>query len=125
GPDGVKRTVNLLTVARNAGLTSTVDPTIAGILSKINASQAGTGFVPISGIASEFMQNMQWSQALNTTQHFPTARLDYQVKPTLAWHGTWNLRKSDFTKGTVSYPNSPYDFFVTNGTNIHSSATPS
>src|SRR5439155_650411 len=42
GTDGVKRTVNLLTVARTAGFTSTVDPTIAGILSKINASQAGT-----------------------------------------------------------------------------------
>src|SRR2546426_1713587 len=124
GTDGVKRAVNLLSMARTAGFTSTVDPTIAGILSKINASQAGTGLVPISGIASEFMQNMQWSQALNTTQHFPTARLDYQIKPTLAWHGTWNLRSSDFTKGTVPYPNSPYDFVGPNGTNIHSSATP-
>src|SRR5205809_2299010 len=128
GTDGVKRTVNLLTVARNAGFTGTVDPTIAGILGKINGSQAGTGLVPISGIAPEFMQNMQWSQALNTTQHFPTARLDYQIKPTLAWHGTWNLRSSDFTKGTVTYPGSPYDFAgpVVNGTttNIHSSATP-
>ena len=124
GTDGVKRTVNLLTVAKNAGFTSTVDPTIAGMLGKINASQAGVGFVPISGIAQEFMTNMQWSQALNTTQHFPTARLDYQIKPTLAWHGTWNLRSSDFTKGTVQYPNSPYDFVGPNGTNIHSSATP-
>jgi len=50
--------------------------------------------------------------------------LDYQVKPTLSWHGTWNLRSSDFTKGTVPYPNSPYDFVGPNGTNIHSSATP-
>jgi hypothetical protein len=124
GTDSVKRTVNLLQVARNGGFTSTVDPTIAGMLSKINASQAGTGFVPISGIAPEFMQNIQWSQTLNTTQHFPTARLDYQIKPTLAWHGTWNLRSSDFTKGTVPYPNSPYDFVGPNGTNIHSSATP-
>src|SRR5262249_4734034 len=125
GTDGVKRTVNLLQVAKNAGFTGTVDPTIAGILGKINNSQSGaTGFVPISGIAAEFMQNMQWDQALNTTQHFPTARVDYQIKPTLAWHGTWNLRSSDFTKGTVSYPNNPYDFVGPNGTNIHSSATP-
>ena len=122
GTDGVKRTVNLLTQV--TGFTGTVDPTIASILGKINASQAGTTLVPISGIAPEFMQNMQWSQSLSTTQHFPTARLDYQIKPTLAWHGTWNLRSSDFTKGTVSYPNSPYDFVGPNGTNIHSSATP-
>src|SRR5262245_3342856 len=50
GTDGVKRTVNLLEVARDAKptpFTSAVDPTIAGILSKINASQAGdTRLVP-------------------------------------------------------------------------------
>ena len=124
GTDGVKRTVNLLQVAGAGGFTNTVDPSINGILNKISGSQADSSFVPISGIAPEFMQNMQWTQALNTTQHFPTLRLDYQVKPTLAWHGTWNLRSSDFTKGTVSYPNSPFDFVGPNGTNIHSSATP-
>jgi hypothetical protein len=118
----IKHSVNLLTQV--PGFTSTVDPTIAGILSKINASQAGTTLVPISGVAPEFMQNMQWSQSLNTTQHFPTLRLDYQIKPTVAWHGTWNLRSSDFSKGTVSYPGNPYDFVGPNGTNIHSSATP-
>src|SRR5262249_4030294 len=106
------------------GFTSTVDPTIAGMLTKINASQAGNSFVPISGIPPEFIQNLQWNQNLNTTQHFPTARIDYQIKPTVAWHGTWNLRTSDFTKGTAPYPNSPYDFVGPNGTNIHSSATP-
>jgi hypothetical protein len=70
------------------------------------------------------MENMQWSQALNTMQSFPTARLDYQITPTVAWHGTWNLRSSDFTSGTAPYPNSPYTFVGPAGTNIHSSATP-
>src|SRR5262252_10322365 len=125
GTDNVKRTVNLLTVARDAGFTSTVDPTIAGILNKINSSQSGSsGLVPISGVAPEFMQNLQWDEALTTMQHFPTARVDYQIKPTLAWHGTWNLRNSDFTKGTAPYPNNPYDFVGPAGANIHSSATP-
>lgn len=125
GTDNVKRTRNLLQIAGAAGFTSTVDPTIAGILSKINASQAqSSGLVPISGVAPEFMANMQWDEALTTTQHFPTARIDYQIKPTLAWHGTWNLRSSDFTKGTAPYPGSPYDFVGPNGANIHSSATP-
>src|SRR5215471_5869458 len=63
GTDNVQRTVNLLTVAKNAGFTSTVDPTIAGMLSKINSSQqAGSGLVPISGIAPEFMTNLQWDE---------------------------------------------------------------
>src|SRR5262245_41926750 len=52
GTDGIKRTVNLLQVAGARGFTSTVDPTIAAMLSKINASQSKAfGFVPISGIA--------------------------------------------------------------------------
>jgi len=126
GTDGVRRTVNVLDVARAAGHTSAVDPTIAGILSKINASQAGaSGFVPISGVATEFMQNMQWNQAVNTMQSFPTARVDFQITPTLAWHGTWNLRSSDFTSGTAPYPNSPYNFVGPSpNPPIHSSATP-
>jgi len=125
GTDGVKRTVNLLQVAGARGFTSAVDPTIAGILSKINGSRSGaSGFVPISGIPTEFMENMQWNQALTTMQAFPTARVDFQITPTIGWHGTWNLRSSDFTNGTAPYPNSPYNFVGPGGGNIHSSATP-
>src|SRR5262245_49342828 len=125
GTDGAKHTVNVLDVARANGHTSTIDPTIAGILTKINASQSGAfGFSPISGIPTEFMQNMQWSQGLNTMQAYPTARLDYQITPTVAWHGTWNLRSSDFSNGTAVYPNSPFNFVGPDGGNIHSSATP-
>ena len=126
GTDGIKHTVNVLDVARAAQHTFTIDPTIAGILAKINASQSSaSGFVPISGIPTEFMVNMQWNQALNTTQSYPTARVDYQITPSVAWHGTWNLRSSDFSNGVVPYPNSPYNF-VGPGPNptIHSSATP-
>jgi hypothetical protein len=122
---GNKRTVNVLNIARAAGHTGTVDPTIAGILGKINASQAGANsFVQISGVAPEFQQNMRWDQSLTTMQSFPTARLDYQITSAVAWHGTWNLRSSDFTSGTAPYPGSPYNFVGVNGANIHSSATP-
>lgn len=125
GTDGTKRTVNVLQVAGAAGYTSTIDPTLGGILKKISDSQSGaSGFVPISGIPTEFMQNMQWNQGLTTMQAFPTARVDFQIKPSIAWHGTWNLRSSDFTKGTAPYPGSPYDFVGPGGGNIHSSATP-
>lgn len=124
GTDGVRRTVNLLQIAGAAGHTNTVDPTIASILGKINSSQGtGTSLVPIAGIATEFLQNLQWDQALNTTTAYPTARVDYQINPTLAWHGTWNLRKSDNTSGSVPYPGSPYDFVGPNGTPTHNKVT--
>jgi carboxypeptidase family protein len=110
GTDNVKRTVNLLQAAGAAGFTSTVDPTIAGILSTINQTQSqASGFVDIPGIAPEFERNMQWSQATNTTQAFPTVRVDFQITPSVAWHGTWNLRHSDFG-GAPAYPGDPYDF---------------
>lgn len=126
GTDGTKRTVNLLDVARAANHTSTVDPTMAGILQKIRGSQTATTtrLQDIPGVAPEFMQNMQWEQSLRTMQSFPTARVDFQITPTVGWHGTWSLRSSDFTRGTAPYPGSPYDFVGVAGANIHSSATP-
>ncbi len=126
GTNGVKRTVNLLDVARTAGHTSTIDPTMAGILQKISGSQTATTtrLQEIPGVATEFMQNMQWEQSLRTMQSFPTARVDFQITPTIGWHGTWSLRSSDFTRGTAPYPGSPYDFVGVAGANIHSSATP-
>jgi hypothetical protein len=123
--DGTTRTVNLLEVARRNGHTSAIDPTIAGILKNINDSRSrALGFVQIPGIPTEFMQNMQWNQSLTTMQAFPTARVDFQITPSIGWHGTWNLRSSDFNRGTAPYPGSPYDFVGVAGANIHSSATP-
>ncbi|NOT60766.1 MAG: TonB-dependent receptor, partial [Acidobacteria bacterium] len=127
---GTKQTVNLLNVARTANHTATVDPTMAGILKNINDSSKATTtqMIDIPGVAPEFMQNMQWEQSLTTMQSFPTARVDFQIKPNIGWHGTWNLRSSDFARGTAPYPGSPFDFtgVNVNGTfqNTHSSATP-
>jgi hypothetical protein len=122
--NGTKQTVNLLDVARRNNHTSTIDPTMAGILKNINGSQTATTtrLIDIPGVAPEFMQNMQWDQSLRTMQSFPTARVDFQITPTIGWHGTWNLRSSDFTNGTVPYPGNPYNFTGPAGT--HSSATP-
>jgi len=124
GTDGVTRTVNLLQVAGAQNFTSTVDPTIAGILSKINSSQSSaTSFVPISGVSTEFLRNLQWDQAINTMQAFPTARVDFQITPRIAWHGTWNLRKSDFTSGVAPYPGSPFNFTSPGNNPTHSKVT--
>ncbi len=108
GTDGVTRTVNLLQVAGAAGHTSTVDPTIRGILNSINDTRSGAiGFLPAAG--TPFVQTMQWNQATNTTTAYPTARVDYQITPTIGWHGSWNLRNQK-NAGTSPYPGNPYDF---------------
>jgi hypothetical protein len=105
GTDGATRTVNLLTSAAAAGYTSTVDPTVAGILGAINASESkATGFLGITG--QPYWQTMQFVRPANTTYLFPTARVDYQITPKVAWHGSWNL-KWDFIDGYSNYPDMP------------------
>jgi hypothetical protein len=102
GTDGQTHTVNLLAAAGAAGFTGTVDPTIAGILAQVNTAQAkSTGFLSIPG--QPYWQTMQWTQAQNTLYLFPTARIDYQITPKVAWHGTWNLRYENIA-GAPNYP---------------------
>ena len=102
GTDGVQRTVNLLSVAGAAGQTSTIDPTIASIFGSINSTQSkAINFLPISG--QPYWQTMYWSQPQNTLYLFPTARVDYQITPKLAWSGTWNLRYENIA-GAPDYP---------------------
>ena len=40
GTDGAQHTINLLQVAGSQGYTSTIDPTISGILGQVNSTQA-------------------------------------------------------------------------------------
>src|SRR5262249_55724835 len=35
---------------------------------------------------------------------FPTARVDYQITPKVAWHGTWNLRYQNIHGSQPTYP---------------------
>ncbi len=47
---------------------------------------------------------MEWTQANNTTQLYPSARVDYQIAPKVAWHGTWNLHYYDIAGSAPPYP---------------------
>jgi hypothetical protein len=109
GTDNVKRTVNLLQAAGAAGFTSRVDPTIAGILNSINATEQRGAFLPIPGTPTEFEQTLVWNQATSNNTYYPTARLDYQMTPKIGWHGTWNLRHQTIA-GAPPYPGNPYQF---------------
>lgn len=108
GTDNVTRTVDLLKVAGLQGYTSTIDPTIAGILKSINDTESkSSGFLPIAG--TPYRRSMIWVQPTNTTTTYPTARIDYQITQKIGWHGTWNLRHQE-NSGQPNYPGTPYDF---------------
>ncbi len=103
GTDGQQHTVNLLAAAGAAGFTSTIDPTIANMLSAINASQSkASGFLSITG--QPYWQTMEWTQPTNTLYLFPSARVDYQITPKVAWHGSWNLRYENISGSQPPYP---------------------
>jgi len=108
GTDGTRRSINILQAAGAAGYTSTIDPTISGILGTINGYQKNAfGYLPIAG--QPFWQTMEWTQGTNTMTVYPTARVDYQITQALAWHGTWNLRHQNID-GAPPYPGSTYAF---------------
>jgi len=110
GTDGHVHTVNLLTAGGG-----TADPTIAAMLGRINSTESkASGFLPVPN--QPYYQTMTWVQPSKTTTMWPTARLDYQITPKVAWHGTWNLRNQVIDGSAPPYPGSQYTW--TNGYKI-------
>jgi len=103
GTDGVQHTVNILQAAGALGFTSTIDPTIATMLSAINSSESkSSGYLAIAG--QPYWQTMEWTQGTDTLYLFPSARVDYQITPKVAWHGSWNLRYENIAGSAPPYP---------------------
>lgn len=113
GTDGVQKTVNLLQAAAQAGFPGAVDPTVQGILNQINGAKKDPSVQTFEAAAgTPYVQSMRWRWVYETRALYPTARVDYQITDKIAWHGTWNLRHSDFGSNTgPPYPGSPYDWF--------------
>jgi len=99
GTDGQPHTVNLFQVAGAAGFPNKVDPLVAGILGRMNGSlAAGT----VTG--NDLITNrLSWNLPGGPTERYPTARVDYQITPKLAFTGSWNLRWRDI-RGTQPWP---------------------
>ncbi len=99
GSDGQQHTANLLQIAGANGFPSQLDTTMSSILKRMNDAQS-SGVVTANNL---FTNQLRWNQPGGTTEHYPTARLDYQVTPRLSWTGTWNLRWRDID-GTQPWP---------------------
>ncbi len=88
GTDGVFRTPNLLAIAAANGLPSTIDPTVNGMLSKINDARA-------RGSASSFdlfRDRLRWDAPSAQRRWFPSLRVDYHITDKIRWNfvGNWN-----------------------------------
>src|SRR5215471_3694763 len=99
GTDGQQHTANLLQIAGAAGFPNTIDPTVSGILGRMN-SAAGSANV----VANDLITNqIRWNLPGGPTERYPTARVDYQPTSKLSLTGTWNLRWRDI-RGTQPWP---------------------
>jgi hypothetical protein len=97
---GETRTANVLDIARAAGFPSAIDPSIARQLAGMrDARQYGT----ISSTNSLLTEELDWLEPQQNDQYYPTARVDYQITPTLSWMGSWNLYRQD-TSGRRFWP---------------------
>ena len=73
-----QNTVNLFTLAANAGLINTVDPTVAGVLSTIRAATGTTvTFQPLGTGGVFFRQPYSFSNVGQQRRRFLAARFDF------------------------------------------------
>jgi hypothetical protein len=97
---GEQRTANLLQIAAQNGFPSTMDPTMAALLAKQQqATAAGTVRSTTNLRAGAF----DWLEPSKQINYYPTARVDYQITPNLAWMGSWNLYRVD-NQGRRQWP---------------------
>jgi hypothetical protein len=102
GTDGQLHTVNVLTLAAQAGYPSQIDPTVQVALSTINGSLSKGTALPINN--NYFQETINWKVPAGRRDEYPTARLDYQVTDKVAYHIAWNLRHNHTDPTGPSYP---------------------
>lgn len=72
---GATNSVNLLTLAASKTLTSTIDPTVGGLLSAIRSSVTGG----VSATSDPNIQNFTFINPGGQVRRFPTARFDFNL----------------------------------------------
>ncbi|HZS56985.1 MAG TPA: carboxypeptidase-like regulatory domain-containing protein [Bryobacteraceae bacterium] len=101
GSDGATHSLNVLQLATSKGFPGGIDPVAAGILNTTNGTLKGGVVTPST--TDLIHQTLTWNQPYTNNTYYPTARLDYQIAPKVAWHGVWNLRYNNIT-GYPQYP---------------------
>src|SRR5258708_13923664 len=101
--------INLLALAQQNGFPSTINATITSMLTQINGFTTNESLTSVSGLP--YMTQFNFFQRQSNTNRYPTARLDFQVTPKIAVHGSWDLYWRKIAN-TEPYPG---DKFVSNG----------
>jgi hypothetical protein len=93
---GRLQSVNVLQVAKAAGLPSTVHPNIAGQLSAINGI-LGEGTL-VQSQSDPNLSTLTWANPSTTTVYYPTIRGDYNVTDNLRFNVSYTQQKTSSPK---------------------------
>ncbi|MBA2304843.1 MAG: carboxypeptidase regulatory-like domain-containing protein, partial [Acidobacteria bacterium] len=101
------REVNVLKLAADAGQTSAIDPTVLGLLQRIQDSTTTTGLV--SQNSDPRTQTYNWQSPGKLFEHQPTLRIDYNVGENHRLSGSfaqiWVTRDPDYLNSAdVRFP---------------------
>ena len=110
---GQQNTVNILAIAASHGVQNcnpsggqcAINSVISGELSTING-YAGNGTLTPSASLPTLQSVLNWQQGTDYKQEFPFLRLDYQIKPNITWHGSYNMYWRTIAN-TPPYPGDP------------------
>jgi Carboxypeptidase regulatory-like domain len=105
GTDNTERSVDLLAIARNNGLSSAIDPFVAAQIQTVNGS-LGQGTLtssPTNRLTDTFSFIVPQTPNVNV---YPTGRVDYQAAQNLAMRGVLNLQYRNLPTNP-RYPGQP------------------
>jgi len=125
--NNVRKTLNVLDVARQSGFPSSVDPIVKSMLDEIRGTESTPGVTFQDDVNFPFRRTMRWTRRSQTNQFYPTTRVDFQATNNIAWHGSWNFRNSRFagTNG-APYPGeaaSQYEWADSSKANVYTASS--
>lgn len=106
GTDGTTHNVNVLNIAASDGFPSAVNSAIANEFSQINPS-VPKALQNIPNPTIPYQDELIWQYRWNYDQIYPTLRFDYQIRPTIEWHASYDLEWRTYP-GYQQYPGDPY-----------------
>jgi Carboxypeptidase regulatory-like domain len=108
GADGLQHTVNLYTIAGADGYPAAENPNIASLFNTINGYAAKGTVHPdtTDPLLSTLEEELNFPYNNASTQVWPTARIDYLIKPNITWHTSYNMYWRTYA-GSPVYPTDP------------------
>ena len=105
---GQQGIVDQYNASHGTNFPAAVNSAIGSQFTAINGFSKSGSFVPTN---LGYMQELDWVQNTVQPNRYPTLRLDYQITPNIAWHGSWDVFWRSFSPSEI-YPG---DQFTNNG----------